>query len=190
MKKILHLEELLLEYKSAYEEAYSIPTDADAIIILSADGLQTEEIETISRINYAVRIYRKIFSSNIPVIFNGVTEEKEICLRLMVNRGVNKDFAQFQDCGIRGVANTLTQFEAVRSDSRTANAKSIIFVTDTYHIPRVVRTAGKQLPLDVKFCVTSDQNDWVHNNTFLRIMGEIDRIYRYADKGDILLRPR
>jgi len=189
-QQTLSVEGLFEEFERTYTLPSRIPEDIEAIIVLTADNLPTGTgpAENCSRVSHAIELFHAL-RRKVPVFFSGVTEEEAEAVRLM--RELPAGYACFQDCGKRGEANTLTQFRAINSDPRMKDLKSLVFVTDTYHIPRVLRTAGKNLPEDVRFVVSSDrENDWKLNNTFLRVAGEISRIIRYAEKGDILAFPR
>jgi hypothetical protein len=188
----LTTEELFAEFEMAYKRPEVIPQDSDAVIILTADGVQPAgKEENLSRIRHGLGVWRMLFKNwQVPFIFNGVTEEKELALWTMEEFRLSSDIMHFQDCGQRGSANTKTQMEAINRDSLTRYRKKLVLVTDTYHIPRTKRTAGRHLPQDVQFVVTSNPEDWRINNTAIKIIGEIDRIRKYSAKGDILLRPR
>lgn len=181
--------ELLKEFDDLYRNPkQNIPADADAFVILTGDRPPMQG-ENVSRIKYAVNLLRK-FRKDIPVIFSGITEEKETAINLMISLGIPKKLCHFQDCGKFGVVNTKTQFETLISDPLTKDLKNLVIVTSTYHVPRVKRTAGKFIPTQTQFVVVGDPEDWKTYNSFLVIMDEIEKIIKYFAKGDILERPR
>jgi uncharacterized SAM-binding protein YcdF (DUF218 family) len=126
------------------------------------------------------------------MFFNGVTEEGVYCIELMRKLGVPPEVALFQDCGRRGIANTKSQFEAIREDPRTCDLTSIVLVTSSYHVLRVARSASKLLPESMRFVVLANMDDflWVPFNPLLKVAGEIERMLKYVEKGDISEYPR
>ena len=188
----ISIEALLAEFEQAYTKPERIPENVQGIVILTADNIKEGDgqIENVSRIKHALGLARQ-FTSRLPVIFNGVAEEQDLMMNLMLQMRALDQQIFFQNCGNRGPANTITQFAAIRNDELTRQMRSLVLVTNTYHVPRVRRTAGKQLPEEMKFIVSScPEDDSKMNNTFIRIMGEIRRIQQYSEKGDILAVPR
>jgi translation elongation factor P/translation initiation factor 5A len=104
--------------------------------------------------------------------------------------GIPSARAFLQDNGSDERANTKTQCETIASDERTKDLRSIVLVTSSYHIPRVQRTAGKVLSKATKFVVIADMQDYTTFNVYLKVLGEINRILEYSEKGDILAWPR
>ncbi len=184
-------EELMVEFARMYKCVHnqSPPRLTEAIILLTADGIGQGEDENFSRAKHSVRTYRDL-PADTPIYWNGVTEEAGYGPELLRKLGAPTHVAHFQDCGPRGVANTKTQFEVIVTDERTRNLRNIVLITNSYHIPRVERTAGKLLPNTMSFVVLADMQDYSMFNTFLKVSGEIDRILKYSEKGDILARPR
>ena len=188
MDNPLTIEELLEEFKVVYTSPQSAPKDIGAIVILTGDTLPVEE--NLSRIRHSVALLNEL-GRDVPIIFSGVTEEKDWALSEMKKTGVPEKLCHFQDCGRRGVANTKTQFTTFATDPLTKNMRSIVFITNAYHIPRTKRTAGKYLPKETSFVISSPIDDYkIYYNAFLKVMGEIDRIMKYSAKGDISVRPR
>jgi len=186
----LTTEELLAEFIDAYRSVQEVPLDTEAVIVLTADGGDGDLEENERRITHALQLLQNAALKRVPLIFSGVTEERSRALDMMEKLGVSEELRFFQDCGRRGMANTKTQFEAVRTDDLTSGMRNVAFITSTYHVPRTRRTAGKQLPPEMAFVVSSDIRDWKLHNSFLKIVGEIERIKKYAVTGDILARPR
>jgi len=183
---------LLDEFRDLYLHTgeQSPPLDTQAVIVLTGDGT-THERENLSRIERGLSAL-KALPESVPMYFNGVTEERRYAPDLMRKLGIPKAVALFQDCGLRGVANTKTQFDAIREDPRTRDLTSIVLVTSSYHIPRVARSASKLLSEAMNFVVLADMRDYllVPFNPLLKVAGEIERILKYADKGDIAEFPR
>jgi uncharacterized SAM-binding protein YcdF (DUF218 family) len=187
--KKINTSELLEEFVNLYKNSnQGVPANTDALVILTGDRPPAQE-ENISRIKYAVTLLKKL-RKDTPVIFSGITEEKENAVNLMINLGVPKENCYFQDCGKFGIANTKTQFETMVSDPLTKDFKNLVIVTSTYHIPRVKRTAGKFLPLKTRFVVIGNPKDWKIHNPFPMIMNEIKKIIKYSTEGEISERPR
>jgi hypothetical protein len=92
-------------------------------------------------------------------------------------------------CGSREgpKANTKTQFEAVEPFAR--HWYHMTFVTSWYHVPRVARTATKQLPrgrnVPARFSVVGVPQSVFSVPVCRTVRGEAERILRYANKGDI-----
>jgi hypothetical protein len=185
----IDINELLKEFNDLYRNPdQNIPDDIDAIIVLAGDRPPTQG-ENISRIKYAIFLLKKL-KKDIPIIFSGITEEKETVVNLMIGLGVPQKLYHFQDCGRFGITNTKTQFETLASDPLIKDFKNLAIITSTYHIPRVKRTAGKFLSPKTRFVVVADSEDWKTYNSFLMVMDEIERILKYSTKGDILTYPR
>lgn len=180
--------ELLKEFEDLYKNQQEIPDWIGAIIILAGDRPPMQG-ENLSRIKYAATILKQ-FRKNIPIIFSGLTGEKGASINLMISLGIPKETCHFQDCGELGVTNTKIQFETLVTDPLIKNLGNLVFVTNSYHIPRVKRTAGKIFPLETNFVVIGDPEDWKTYNSFMNIMDEIKKIIEYSAKGDILERPR
>jgi uncharacterized SAM-binding protein YcdF (DUF218 family) len=181
-------EKLLKEFEDLYKTPPTeISKDTDGIIVLS--GAVHPKEENISRIEYGLNVLNTL-GHPVPLIFSGVSEEREEKLALMEQLDVPKSLIRFQDCGKLGITNTKTQFETLVADPLTKDLKNLIIVTSTYHIPRVKRTAGKLLPMKTRFVVVGNHEDWKIHNSFLMIMDEVRRIIEYSAKGDILINPR
>lgn len=182
----ISLEDLLREFQEVYEHRnFSILPRTEAIIILTADGEADGETE--SRVCFAAEIAKP---NKALVVFNGVTEERSAAVKMMRRHGINKSRIKFQNCGPRGKANTLTQFQTIARDSLTSTLRRLAVVTSRYHIPRCRRTAGKWLDQQTQFTVCGPTDDHFFYDTFTRVIAEIDRIQKYVAKGDILRYPR
>lgn len=96
------------------------------------------------------------------------------------------------NCGNRGVANTLTQFQTMAADKELCVALKAagmtVFVTSLYRVPRVRRTAR---------CVIDDLFPWIvlgvpmsmYTFELDLIPSEIARIIKYASQGDLSPEP-
>ena len=184
--KKIDTKELLEEFIDLYKNPpQNIPSNTEAMFILAGDRPPIQG-ENVSRIKYTLTLLKKL-KKNIPIIFSGITEEKETAINLMISLGIPKEICHFQDCGPFGIANTKTQFETFITDPLTRNIKSFTIITNTCYIPRVKRTAGKFLSPKIQFTVIGDPKDWKLNNSFLLVISEIEKIEKYSAKGDILI---
>ncbi len=181
------LNELLEEFSRLYKGPVdSLPADASALIILAGDRPPMKG-ESLSRVKLAANLLEKT-GAPIPVIFSGVTEERQAAMLMMKEAGIPSEISSFQDCGGFGIANTKTQFEVFMEDPLTKGFDKAVFVTNVCYVPRVRRTAGKVLDPSVAYSVLGAPED-PSCNLFLKVMEEIDKIIRYSTKGDILGRP-
>ena len=180
--------ELLDEFIRVYKQGYLPAKEgAEAVVILGTNG--NSEEETVSRIRHGIRVFQQLQSRPL-IIFSGVTEERNHVLNLLQKYGAPSNQIYFQNCGDRVSANTKTQFEVMSSDPLTRDLRELVIITSSYHVPRTERTAGKFLHPKTIFSVSSDPEDYLIFNTFLKILGEIERIKAYSQKGDILEKPR
>ncbi|MEK7116769.1 MAG: ElyC/SanA/YdcF family protein [Patescibacteria group bacterium] len=169
-------------YKSSPE---TVPKNTDGIVVLMGPARRVD----ISRINLGLNILRTL-SNPVPIIFSGVTEEREEILSLMERLGSPKSLTHFQDCGKTGVANTKTQFETLIADPLTKDLRRLAIVTSVWHIPRVKRTAAKFLPPETRFVVAGNPDGSNDCDSFVLVMGEIRKIIEYSARGDISAKPR
>lgn len=73
------------------------------------------------------------------------------------------------------------------------NIKTILFVCKAFHARRVLMTAKKFFPINIKFCFypvidkrNIRKNNWWKNNIAkIRVLEEVERIAKYTLKGDL-----
>jgi hypothetical protein len=174
---------LLEEFARTLDEQSTptIPEQTDGIVILSWEGYKNPEHA--SRLTLGIKTYREVAGkSQQPPIFviNAETEQLPPMKEHARELGMEGEIALL-DCGPAGVANSKTQIDALASDSRTKHLRNIVLITSDYHVPRVARTASKGLPETMNFLVLGARG----HDSFARIYGEIMRIVRYSEKGDI-----
>lgn len=169
--------------------------------------------ENIVRIGYAIDVIKKIVAhrlnkeevtnkdleqSNIRLFLNGESSEQENTSRAQLDDmrriALAYNFPErnlkFEDCLKDGKANTLTQFNSINTDPRLAKKDNVIFITSDYHTPRVRRTAVKNLREGLEFSVLpAPQHEYDKYDVFPKVMGEIRRIIKYSQKGDIATNP-
>lgn len=197
---------LVQEYRRVLgSREHHLPLDTQAVVVLSgppekdSNGNMIREysLETITRIAFAIDLVRRIAAakSGSPIeetsieqgpllVLNGLTDQLLAMEHIALQSAIPREMIELVDCGKRGLGNTKTQCEAMRTDPRFKDFKHVTFVTTGYHVPRVERTAEKQIPKDVQYDVIPVPYEKFHFNKFL-IRGEIRKIQEYAQKGDI-----
>jgi uncharacterized SAM-binding protein YcdF (DUF218 family) len=203
---------LIQEYRQVLQHPdYEPHSNTDAVVVLSgrydkdAAGNVTREDteENIARIAFGIESVRRIaamrtgkpietasFIDGPPLVLNGETEQLPMMERVALNLGVPREAMELVDCGRRGVGNTRTQFEVMQQDERFANARNLLFITSGYHVPRVERTAERQLPEQDTYQVIAPPYGYQgHRFNIFTIRGEIRRILAYSQKGDIATFP-
>ncbi len=165
--------------------------------------------ENIVRIGFAIQVIKGIVakrlkkdeitnedirSSNLKLFLNGESHKQKNILRTQLDD--MKHIAQAynfpednivpEDCLEDGVANTKTQFNSINSDPSLKDASHITIITSDYHVPRVKRTAVKNLRNNISFDVLpAPQLEYDPYNVYPKVMGEVRRIIKYSNKGDI-----
>ena len=191
------------------EENYSPPEHTEGVVALSAphevkeNGEVIEKTpENIARVKHAIDIVKQIASNKLgttiekltpsdiinngpPLILNGETEQLSSMKQVAVEENFPMEHIQLMNCGDRGIANTKTQFEIMDSDNRFSNTKHLTLVTSSYHVPRVARTADKNLDTEKEFEVIGTPFEDFEYNIFRKTKGEIKRILTYSEKKDI-----
>lgn len=188
-------------------EAPMIPLakDIEALVVLSAPSLKIETVyieetpENTSRIRDGIELLKMLRESSgapsnslglRPLILNGETEQ----LPMMQQVAIRHEYPPWQtwtvNCGDRGIGNTLTQFTAMRDDVRLQKVKRLAVVTTGYHVPRVRRTAKAVLPKECTVDVIGLPYPEYPFNVSSLVMGEMQRIIAYAEKGDFELFPK
>jgi len=212
LSKPLNRYVLFEEFRKILKQPDYEPVPAtQAVVVLSGrydrdeSGQVTREDteENIARIAFGVEVVRKIaslrsgkppeeasFTDGPPLVLNGETEQLIMMERVALSCGIPPEMIELVDCGARGVGNTRTQFEVMRADQRLAGLRNLLFITSGYHIPRVERTAEKQLPPEDLYKVIAPPYGYKgHNFKMFTIKGEIKRILTYSRKGDIAAFP-
>ena len=192
---------------------HEVPICTDAVVVLSGPPVRDDTGEIISekspenfaRISFGIQIAKEIASarSDIPfdlitpdhvleyapmMVLNGETEQIPAMVELAVENGFPLDHMLNVDCGVRGVGNTKTQFEAMNEEPYISNLREITIVTSAYHAPRTARTAEANLKNGINFKVIPvpyDCQEEVSFNLVLTVLGEVKRIIKYSNKGDI-----
>lgn len=197
---------LIQEYRRVFSRReHHLPLDTQAVVVLSgppekdSNGTIIREysLETITRIALGIELVQRIaaaksgnpieetsFKQGPLLVLNGLTEQLLAMERVALRSGIPQELIMLVDCGRRGIGNTKTQCEAMRTDPRFKDFKHVTFVTTGYHVPRVERTAEKQLSDNVHFNVIPVQYEKFPFNKFI-IRSEIKKIREYARKGDI-----
>lgn len=169
--------------------------------------------ENIVRIGYSIDIIKKIVAhrlnkqsvtnediekSNVLLFLNGESAEQEDIYRAQLDDmerialayNFPKDHIRKQDCVEDGKANTLTQFHSINKDPRLGRTDTVIFITSDYHVPRAKRAAVKNLRAGLQFSVlAAPQHEYSSYDIYPKVMGEVRRIIKYSQKGDIALSP-
>lgn len=191
------------------EENYGLPLQTEGVVVLSApheiddEGNVIEKTqENISRIKYSIDIIKQIASQKTgislneltpediinnapPLILNGETEQLQTMEEIALEEGFPKEHIQLQNCGDRGIANTKIQFEVIDDEDKYQAKKHFTFITSSYHVPRVTRTADANLRVDKEFEVIGVPYENFDYNIYRKAKGEIKRILQYSEKGDI-----
>lgn len=199
---------LFSEFRDQFmESGYAVPEEADAVVVLSAPpekhgGEFIEKTdENIARVGFAIEVLKKLIAEklktteeireedlkncDIPLILNGETEQLPMMVECAVDFGFPESKLITVDCGKRGVGNTKTQFTTLNHDPKTVQRKHYVFVTTSYHVPRVARTALANLELQQQFDVIGVPLQRYPINIYRKVRGEVRRILTYAEKGDI-----
>ena len=127
-----------------------------------------------------------------PLILNGDTTQLPTMQAIAVQDfGFPQDKIQLLNCGERGQANTKTQFEVMNTDERYSDAHHFVLVTNSWHTPRVIRTADENLRPDINFDVIPVTQDLptTFDRFYSLIRGEVRRIEVYSTRGDIVRIP-
>ncbi|XOU94770.1 MAG: hypothetical protein ACNFW9_01755 [Candidatus Kerfeldbacteria bacterium] len=201
---------LINEFRDRLNEfEYAPPEQTEGVVALSAppEFQENGEIlektsENIARVKYSIDIIKQIASNKSgisieeltasdiiengpPLILNGETEQLPAMVEIAQEENFPLEHTQQLNCGDRGIGNTKTQFEKMNIDDRYKNTKHLTFVTNSYHVPRVARTADKNLDTNNEFEVIGIPHEEFEYNIFRKTKGEIKRILAYSEKNDI-----
>jgi len=215
-EKSVFRHKLIEEFRKDLEGRYEIPDNADGVVVLSAPpALEFQEVdrrektpENISRIDFAFDIWKQIAarkfhkkldeldeedlkdSSLPPFVLNGETEQLGPMREIAMALGVPPEKIYSVDSGKRGASNTKTQFVETGRDGHLGQAKHLIFVSSSYHVPRVTRMGDMNLPKEMHFDVIGVPYDQFSYDIRRKVRGEVKRIVAYSEKGDIAKWPR
>ena len=193
---------------------YKVPVDTQGVVALSAPPVKDENGTVIDeaspenkeRIGFSVEVIRQIVAQKLgknageitdndilnnapPLILNGETEQLLAMAEIAQKLGFPGEKIELIDCGKRGIGNTQTQFEAINNDPRFENFINLTFVSSDYHVPRVIRTGDKNLRSQIHFDVLPVPHDRISYNVFRVVRGEVRRIEKYSENGDIARTP-
>lgn len=213
-----YIHELIGEFRAALQkENYELPIDTDGIVILSGSpDLEKEKDEeqyakspdNMARIDFGARIFKEIVAKKLnksldtltkedlqidttpSFILNGETQQLAGMEELALACDMPKEKITKINSGERGSSNTKTQFEQIHKDSYLSAAKHLTFITTSYHVPRVLRTAPQYLPTQTNFEIIGVPLKEFSYDVYRRVRGEIKRIIAYSAKGDIAKYPQ
>lgn len=201
-----HLRYLLQDYA----ELFSVTPDPDlfrptspigSVVVLSAPPTitPTEHIEAnqenTARIRHGIDLVLTSSSPRQPVLYLNGEVQQLWAMNMLVRLsgvGVRDESIKSINCGNRGIANTLTQFQAIKADQvlcETLKAAGVTaFVTSLYHVPRVRRTARHVIGDLFPWVVVSVPMSACSFDLQL-IPREIGKIITYVEKGDLSPEP-
>jgi len=189
-------------------EKYEPPTETEGVVVLSAppekrdNELIEKTSENIARIEYGIEMIKQIVARKSekpieeitnediieyapPLILNCGTEQLPAMSEMAAEAGFPKEKIQLVNCGDRGAGNTKTQFQIMDQDPAYQSAKHLTYITTSYHTPRVVRTAEKNLNRNINFEVIGVPFGNFQYNVYRKVKGEVNKIFDYSEKGDM-----
>lgn len=189
-------------------EKYEPPTETSGVVVLSAppEKRDNEVIEktpeNVARIEYGIEMIKQVVAKKSkkpieeitnediikyapPLILNGETEQLPAMSEMAAEAEFPKEKIQLLNSGDRGLSNTKTQFEKMNDDKRFQTAKHFTYITTSYHIPRVTRTADQNLNPDINFEVIGIPLKEFKYDIYRKVRGEVKRILKYSEKGDM-----
>lgn len=202
------------EFRQILENEQLVPKETDGVMVLSAPPSKVEmEVvareqnpENRARITFGINVIKQIVSektgksiqdltiedlqSGPLLLLNGDSEQIDPMKELALERDFPADRIVLLNAGSRLTANTKTQFEAVNTEKKLAGAKHITIITTRYHVPRVVRTADKNVRPDLDLTVLGVPFNTYGFNVASKAKGEIKKIIDYAKKGDVSIEPQ
>ncbi len=205
----MDIPELIREFRKVLTENYEpVSKETDAVVMhySSPDYLLTEEKKTLeneARIDLSIHVVKQVTAERMEkkiddifpediiergpfLVINSESEQFPFLQKIVEDRKFPKEKFFLQDCGKIGVGNTKTQSEAINDDSRCKDFKHLVLVTSAYHVPRVGKTAQKNLD-DKRFTfeVRGVSLSLFPIDVFKKTREEIKRILKYQEKGDI-----
>ena len=196
---------------------YEAPENTEAIMVLSAsppswsaDRSKAEEDypEDVERIKFGIEVYKNFISRKLkkpiaelttedlqnetlpPLVLKGATEQLPMLERIARSLDFPREKIIFINCGDHAVANTKTQFAQTVAHPIVGKFKHLTLISTSYHVPRLARTASKNLPEDVDFDVLGVPLEDFSFDVYRKVKGEVKRIIEYSRKGDIAKHPR
>lgn len=162
------------------------------IVALSAPPLMTPGATVMSEFT-ADNVARIVHASNLreqvqdaKLVLNGESNQLTMMLHIALKCGVPANFIELVDCNPRPNGNTRTQLQKMEKDLRFPQDGYYVFVTVSWHMPRVIATARKQLKRLANHMVVgvpyADFHDFDWNE---KVADEMWRIPQYINKGDI-----
>ncbi len=194
-----------------------LPTETQGIVVLDyfegkSDSNNIEDLtrnpENSSRIAFAANIFKDIaaqklgkrreeltsedlLAKDLPLFaIVGLTASLQTLKELSKENGIPEEKIHLVDNGKIGVGNTKTQFENVVSNPALGHATHLTFVSQSYHVPRLWRTADATLPDQMNYEILGVALSQMPYNVYRKVRGEIKRIIAYSAKGDISHDPR
>jgi len=173
-------QKLMLEFEDIKKPKFVDLKKLDAVVVPAAEETKVEG-ETKQRIDEGLKIYKKT-GKNCLFIYLGVKAGKDYFANYVKDK---IDLKRRVALTSRNEASTKTQIRDFSRRLNEINAKSILFVSSAYHLPRLQRYCRKFI--DAKkyklfyWPVGSikKQQDGIQK--------EINKIIRYAKKGDLSL---
>ncbi len=197
---VLNTKTLVAEFRTLLEKpGYDVPANTQGVVILSGpyeklpDGqIKEDSQENRARITFGIEVLKKVTAARgeedvrkgPPLILNGETEQLDAMEKIAHSLGYPAEMIELVDCGKRGVGNTKTQFTVMENDARFKGLRHLTFISSAYHVPRVTRTAEKNIGMTTEYEVLPVPLGQFSFNIFM-IRGEIRRILAYTAKGDI-----
>lgn len=150
--------------------------------------------ENISRIDSACSLFKMLFCGGHPIpwtMLDGERNQLPMMLQAALEIGIPAWNIVCVDCGARPDGNTKTQFQILHDQSPKDLEGNIIVVTSWYHMARVARTIPKNAPqkTGLQYWVYSTPPPLPFVVTDEMIDGEVDRILRYIESGDLVETP-
>jgi len=159
-----------------------LPKKSDVIAILSGPEIEIAG-ENGKRIDKALEIqhYYQSKKSEVPVIYLGTAgQTKQFDKYLSRHRGITSNTS----LNIGKTANTLDQIKKLALLAKQRIWENIVLVTTSYHVPRVDAYCRKHFKGKLPYFIA--YHGTIHEYQD-RVPEEIQRIIRYAQKGDLIL---
>lgn len=205
-----NLNTLSSEFRKAFHDRrYKIDPKTQIVVVLSGESFWDENnipieragIENWVRVAFGIDVVKYIASKRAKkpsflltqeeidrfgpfLCLNGETEQLPILEEMAT--GLNFPCTRIipMDCGKQGYANSKTQMHAINRDLPPDSR--LVIVTSDYHVPRARRTADVQLLPSMSFTVLSAPHYAAEQYPWMKfIRGEIGRVIRYTQTGDI-----
>ena len=211
-KKFRH-ELIQNEFRDALtDKEYEAPVNTGGVVVLSAkeytaiygepiDYTLDANLENKLRIEMGIEMIRKIGAHknhktedeiqdrdiilDAPaLVLSGTTSQLPFMKQTVEDLHFPLEKVEMVDCGDVGVGNTKTQFETIGTFYADKKPEHVIFISTSYHTPRVARTGNNSLN-NLSFDVVPVPYSKYKFNVFKVVRGEVGRIEKYSEKGDI-----